>query len=48
MYGLTRQGSTAQCRKVRSRQSWAITTGPRNGGAIGETGSVAAAVTPPA
>ena len=32
-------GSTAQCRKVRSRQLWFIITGPVSSGAAEETGS---------
>ena len=40
----TRAGGTAQCRNVRSRQSWFIITRPRSRGAWVETGSI----TPPA
>ena len=36
----TRSGSTAQWRKVRSRQSWFIITRPRSAGAAVETGSI--------
>ena len=35
----TRSGSTAQCTRVRSRQSWFIITGPRSRGASTLTGS---------